>query len=180
MRGATLLRELVSHTWLVVLVGLMGSAGAVSADTPIKSGYALGPAQCGSGALSFPRIKIDMKPGFCAGLVASGGDGLKFPRAIAQIPGRPQFVMADVVGWGHGDGRLLLLDPTVTEGSHIRELVTGLDYPFGLVVSPDGKLYASTDTTIFRFDPLADHPQDTIETIVHDLPGRRLTLPDGT
>ena len=33
---------------------------------------------------------------------------------------------------------------------------------------------------IFRFDPLAANPQDTVETIIRHLPGRRITLPDGT
>jgi glucose/arabinose dehydrogenase len=180
MRGATLLSKPICKLWLAAFTALIGNAVATSADTLSKSGYALGPAQCGSGALSFPRVKIDMMPGFCAGLVASENDGLKFPRAIVQIPGRPQFVIADMVGWGHEDGRLLLLDPQAIEGSRIKQLITGLTYPFGLIVGPDGKLYASTDTTIFRFDPLAEHPQDTIETIVHDLPGRKLTLPDGS
>jgi glucose/arabinose dehydrogenase len=163
----------------LILAGLFCCAPA-SAEPPMKSGYALGPGSCGSDVLSFPRIQIDMKPGFCAGLVASHDDGLKFPRAITQLPGRQQFVIADMGGWGHEDGRMLLLDPTAAEGSRIKELIAGLDYPFGLAIGGDGKLYASTDTTIFRFDPLATQPKSTIETVVHDLPGRRLTLPDGT
>src|ERR1700759_4565043 len=117
-----------------------------------------------------------MKPGFSPVLVRGKDDGLKLPRAIVQIPGRPQFVIADMVGWGHTDGRLLLLDPSATEGSRVNPLITGLTYPLGLMVGLDGKLYASTDTAIFRFDPLAEHPQESIETIVHDLPGRKLTL----
>lgn len=83
-------------------------------------------------------------------------------------------------GWGHTDGRLLLLDPRAAEGKRIKELLTGIEYPFGLVIGPDKKLYASTDETIFRVDPLADNPHSTVETILHHLPGRRLTLPDGT
>jgi glucose/arabinose dehydrogenase len=121
-----------------------------------------------------------MKTGFCAGLVASREDGLKFPRSIVQIPGRQLFVVADMGGWGHDDGRLLILDPSAPAGQRLREAVTRLSYPFGLASGPDGKIYASTDTTIFRFDPLAANPKSTIETIIRDLPGRRLILPDGT
>ena len=174
------LNKVIRDAWLTAAAALLCGILAASAETLTKSGYALGPTQCGSGALAFPRIKIDMKAGFCAGLVASRDDGLKFPRAIVQIPGHAQFVIADMGGWGHADGRLLLLDPSVAGGGRLKELITGLDYPFGLVVGPDGTLYASTDTTIFRFDPLIPQPTDTIETIIHDLPGRKLTLPDGT
>ncbi len=148
---------------------------------PIRtSGYAIGADRCGSGDLAFPRLQIDMKPGFCAGLVAGEDDQLKFPRSIIQIPGHELFVVADMAGWGHTDGRLLLLDPRAAASRRTRELLTGLEYPFGLAIGPDRKLYASTAETIFRFDPLADNPRSTVETIVRRLPGRRITLPDGT
>nr|WP_249146215.1 PQQ-dependent sugar dehydrogenase [Bradyrhizobium diazoefficiens] len=145
-----------------------------------KSGYAIGSEICGSGDLGFPRIQIDMKAGFCAGLVASEDDHLKFPRSIVQVPGHDLFVVADMGGWGHTDGQLLLLDPHAAEGKRFKELLTGIEYPFGLVIGPDRKLYASSAETIFRFDPLADNPRATTETIVRHMPGRRITLPDGT
>ena len=47
-------------------------------------------------------------------------------------------------------------------------------------IGPDKKVYASTAETIFRFDPLSENPQSTIETIIQGLPGRRVTLSDGT
>ncbi|MFB9261704.1 PQQ-dependent sugar dehydrogenase [Bradyrhizobium erythrophlei] len=145
-----------------------------------RSGYAVGSEQCGSGTFAFPRIQIDMKSGFCAGLVASADDGLQFPRSIVQVPGREQFVIADMGGWQHTDGRLLVLDPHAAAGKRIREAITGLEYPFGLAIGPDKKVYASTADTIFRFDPLAANPRGTMEVIIQGLPGRRLTLPDGT
>ncbi|WP_430641390.1 PQQ-dependent sugar dehydrogenase [Bradyrhizobium centrolobii] len=159
---------------------LLGLAPVASTEPVRKSGYAIGTEACGSGDLAFPRIQIDMKAGFCAGLVASEDDHLKFPRSIIQVPGRDLFVVADMGGWGHSDGRLLLLDPHAPEGKRFKELLTAIEYPFGLVLGPDRKLYASTAETIFRFDPLADKPRSTVETIVHRLPGRRITLPDGT
>ncbi|GLH79858.1 hypothetical protein SSBR45G_47670 [Bradyrhizobium sp. SSBR45G] len=158
---------------------LIGAGGGHADETTLKSGYALGAATCGDGTLTFPRLRIDMKSGFCAGLVASRDDGLKFPRNIVQIPGTPLFVVADMGGWGHDDGRLLILDPAAPAGQRLREAITRLSYPFGLAAGPDGKIYASTDTSIFRFDPLATNPKATVETIIRDLPGRRLTLPDG-
>lgn len=159
---------------------LIGPATAASSEPVRKSGYAVGSETCGSADLAFPRLQIDMKSGYCAGLVASDEDRLKFPRSIIQVPGRDLFVVADMGGWGHSDGRLLLLDPHAPQRQRFKELLTGLEYPFGLVIGPDRKLYASTAETIFRFDPLADSPRSTVEIIIRHMPGRRITLPDGT
>ena len=163
-----------------VLAALLGLSSVASSEPLRRSFYAIGADNCGSGDLAFPRIQIDMKTGFCAGLVASEEDGLKFPRSIVQLPGRDLFVVADMGGWGHADERLLLLDPRAPQGGRFKELLTGLEYPFGLAIGPDKKLYASTAETIFRLDPLADDPRATVETIIRHLPGRRITLPDGT
>jgi glucose/arabinose dehydrogenase len=166
---------------VIALLGVMSALTSPALTEPVrKSGYAIGTEQCGSGDLAFPRLQIDMKSGFCAGLVASADDHLKFPRSIVQIPGHQLFVVSDMGGWGHTDGRLLLLDPRAADGKRLKELLTGLEYPFALAIGPDKKLYASTAETIFRFDPLADNPRSTVETIIRHLPGRRITLPDGT
>lgn len=165
---------------MAALVALLGLASMASSEPARKSGYAIGAETCGSGDLAFPKIQIDMKAGFCAGLVASEEDHLKFPRSIIQVPGHDLFVVADMGGWGHADGRLLLLDPHASPGQRFKELLTGVEYPFGLVIGPDRKLYASTAETIFRFDPLADNPRGTVETVIRHMPGRRITLPDGT
>ncbi|MGJ5022274.1 PQQ-dependent sugar dehydrogenase [Bradyrhizobium oligotrophicum] len=173
----------MSGSWRILAVVatlLLGAGDGRADDVTLKSGYALGAKSCGEAPLGFPRLRIDMKAGFCAGLVASRDDGLRFPRGIVQIPGHRQFVIADMGGWGHDDGRLLILDPAAPAGQRLREVITRLSYPFGLAAGPGGRIYASTDTSIFRFDPLAADPRATIETIIRDLPGRRLTLPDGT
>jgi glucose/arabinose dehydrogenase len=164
-----------------ILAGaLLGFAPVAFSEPLRRGGYAIGSETCGGGDLAFPRIQLDMKAGFCAGLVASEEDHLKFPRSIIQVPGHDLFVVADMAGWGHSDGRLLLLDPRAPQGQRLKELLTAIEYPFGLVIGPDRRLYASTAETIFRFDPLADNPRGTIETIIRHMPGRRITLPDGT
>jgi hypothetical protein len=165
---------------LALAAAALCGSPAWPAEPERKSGYAIGSEHCGSRGLSFPRIKIDMKKGFCAGLVLSEEDGLRFPRSIVQIPGHEQFVISDMGGWNRTDGRLPLLDPHATEGRRIKEIVTNLEYPFGLAIGPDRKVYASIAETIFRPDPLAANPKSTLETIIHGLPGRRITLPDGT
>jgi glucose/arabinose dehydrogenase len=173
--------QLFALVFLAAAATFVGPAAQTLAAEPVKkSGYALTDARCGSGALSFPKLQIGMKDGFCAGLVASEEDGLKFPRAIVQIPDQELFVISDMGGWGVVNGRLLVLDPHAAEGHRIREAVTGIEYPFGLAVGPDRKIYASSHETIFRFDPLAADPRGTMETIVRNLPGRRITLSDGT
>lgn len=181
MKHLTSWRERRLGLFAAVVTGaLLGVVSASSSEAVRKGGYAIGADTCGSGDLAFPRIQLDMKAGFCAGLVASEEDRLKFPRAIIQLPGRDLFVVADMGGWGHTDGRLLLLDPHAPQGQRFKELLTGVDYPFGLVIGPDRKLYASTAETIIRFDPLADNPRGTVETIIRHMPGRRIALPDGT
>jgi hypothetical protein len=59
---------------------------ASAAQTIRKSGYALTDEKCGEGARAYPKLRIGMRDGYCAGLVASKQDGLIFPRSIVQIP----------------------------------------------------------------------------------------------
>jgi glucose/arabinose dehydrogenase len=157
------------------------TAAPVSPTRSTKpSGYAIGDARCGGAALSFPRVRIGLRQGYCAGIVASEEDGLVFPRSIVQVPDTGLFVVADMGGWSPGRGRLLLLDPAAPRGNRLKVLISGLDFPHGLAVGIDRRIYASTDTSIFRFDPLAAQPKATVQTILKGLPGRRVTLSDGS
>ncbi len=166
---------------LVMLAGGAGLTVVLAAEITHIEGYAVDrDVLCGTAPEAYPKLRIGMRDGYCAGLVASKDDGLIFPRSIVQIPGRNEFVVADMGSWTPAHGRLLLLDPAQSPGHRIRELVTGIDFPFGLAIGPDRKIYASTDTTIFRFDPLASNPKASMEVVIHDLPGRSMTLSDGT
>lgn len=153
---------------------------ASAAQTIRKSGYALTDEKCGEGARAYPKLRIGMRDGYCAGLVASKQDGLIFPRSIVQIPDQRQFVISDMGSWNPGQGRLLLLDPDAPEDKRITTLIDKMSLPFGLQVGPDRKVYGSTDETIFRFDPLASDPRGTMETIIRGLPGDTATLSDGS
>jgi hypothetical protein len=151
----------------------------VSASPIRKSGYTLGGETCGQAPLAFPKLRIEMRPGYCAGLVASTDDGLVFPRNIVQVPDTSLFVVADMGGFDTpGIGRLLLLDPQAPTGKRIKVLLTKLDLPHGLAIGIDRRVYASTADRIFRFDPLAKSPATTVENILQGLPGRRVTLSD--
>lgn len=159
-------------TFIITLLALAPPAFAQSAKL---SGYALGTETCGA----FPKLPIAMRPGYCAGLVASKEDGLIFPRTIVQVPDTRFFVIADMGGWDPERGRVLLLDPDAPQGQRIKVLLTKLDMPHGLAVGPDRRIYVGTADRIFRFDPLAAQPSATIETILQDLPGRKPKLSDG-
>jgi hypothetical protein len=164
------------------LLGSLLSAAAVGwpqaiAQTVHQSGYALTEARCGQPPDAYPKLRIEMRDGYCAGLVASEQDGLIFPRSIVQIPSHRQFVVADMGSWNPGQGRLLLLDPDAAEGKRVSELIVKLDFPFGLQAGLDGKIYASTSETIFRFDPLAPNPKSTVETIIRKLPAGKSRFP---
>ncbi|MEA2928876.1 MAG: hypothetical protein QOG38_1304, partial [Hyphomicrobiales bacterium] len=139
-----------------------------------KSGYALTSDMCGP----YPKLRIGMRSGYCIGLAAGKEDGLQFPRSIVQIPGTRFFVVADMGGWG-APGRLRLFDPQAAEGKRLKDLITGLELLHGLAVGIDGRIYASTVDTIFRFDPLAPKPADTREDIVRGLPGKEVTIVAG-
>jgi glucose/arabinose dehydrogenase len=167
-----------------VAVVLLASEGPRAESAAAKrGGYALSGELCGP----FPKVRISMRPGYCAGLVAANEDGLvgarkdgvEFPRAIVQIPDTRFFVVADMVGW-EKKGRLLLLDPQAAKEARLKVLITGLDNPHGLAIGIDRRVYASTVDRIFRFDPLAANPAGTMEVIVKGLPGHQPTLPDKT
>jgi glucose/arabinose dehydrogenase len=161
--------------------GVTAAHAAPATASPIrKSGYAIGEQTCGTAPLAFPKLHIGMRPGYCAGLVASEDDGLEFPRSIVQVPDSRLFVVVDMGGWGPKRGRLLLLDPQAPAGKRVTVLISKLDYPHGLAVGIDHRVYASTDTKVFRFDPLAKKPETTMEVIIQGLPGRQVVLSDGT
>jgi glucose/arabinose dehydrogenase len=163
-------------TWLLSPV-----ARAAEGPTTVKSGYAVGADRCGAPPLAFPKLPIGMRPGYCAGLVASKDEGLIFPRSIVQVPDTRLFVVTDMgKGWSAGQGRLLLLDPEAPEGKRIKVLLTKLDVPHGLAVGIDRRIYASTADKVFRFNPLAAKPETTVEVILQNLPGLRPILSDGT
>lgn len=146
------------------------------AHAQVRSGYALSAETCSG----FPRLRITMQPGLCAGLVAAKDDGLIFPRTLVQVPDTRFFVVADMGGWDPKKGRLLLLDPAAPERARIKVLLRGLDVPHGLAVGIDRRVYAGVIDKIFRFDPLAADPAATVETIVQGLPGFKPRLSDGT
>src|SRR5258708_24503365 len=107
MNPSTALYALTALSLLVGAVVELPKASA--AETLQKSGYALTDLKCGEAPRAYPKLRIGMRDGYCAGLVASKDDGLIFPRSIVEIPGHRQFVIADMgSSWSPGQCRLLL------------------------------------------------------------------------
>jgi hypothetical protein len=129
----------------LTLLALAPAAPASAQQVTKLSGYALGAETCGS----FPKLPIAMRPGYCAGLVASKEDGLIFPRNVVQVPDTRFFVVVDMGGWDPGRGRVLLLDPQAPQGKRLTVLLTKLDLPHGLGVGPDRRIYVGTGTGSF-------------------------------
>jgi glucose/arabinose dehydrogenase len=164
----------VTRLLAVLALVLVVPAQAQTAKT--ASGYALSDEKCGP----YPKLRITLRAGFCAGLVASKADGLIFPRTLVQVPDTRFLLVADMGGWTAKKGRVLLLDPDAAEGKRLKVLLSGLDLPHGLAVGSDKRIYVGAVDKIFRFDPLAADPAATVETIVQGLPGLTPVLPDGT
>src|ERR1044072_5355744 len=160
----------------LMLLALAPAPRASAQPAAKLSGYTLSDETCGA----FPKLPIAMRPGYCAGLVASKEDGLVFPRTIVQVPDTRFFVVVDMGGWDPGRGRVLLLDPDAAQGQRVKVLLTKLDLPHGLGVGPDRRIYVGTADKIVRFDPLAAQPAATVETILQGLPGLKPKLADGT
>jgi glucose/arabinose dehydrogenase len=155
---------------------LLALPAATAQPATKLSGYALSGETCGA----FPKLPIGLRPGYCAGLVASKEDGLVFPRTIVQVPDTRFFVVADMGGWDPQRGRVLLLDPEAAQGKRVTVLLARLDLPHGLAVGIDRRVYVGTADKIFRFDPRAAQPAATVETILQGLPGLKPKLSDGT
>src|SRR5947209_1119837 len=105
---------------LVAMLAAAGLTGVRAAEITHVDGYAVDrDVLCGTAPDAYPKLRIGMREGYCAGLVADKDDGLIFPRTIVQIPGHREFVVADMGSWTPAHGRLLLLDPAQPAGKRI-------------------------------------------------------------
>lgn len=126
----------------------------------------------------FPRLSIGMAKGYCAGLVAGPTRSdtsrtMLFPRELVQIDD-DTWLVTDLGGWGTTRGAVWKLVTKRGEPTRVSRMLGGLNLPHAIQVGADGKVYVGEMSRIFRFDPRATDPQQTIETVIADLPDNRL------
>jgi len=126
----------------------------------------------------YPRLRIGMAEGFCAGLVlgpAAPGKArrLRLPRSLLQLD-EDTWLVADLGGWGTQRGALWRLQARPGSPATLVRLLGDLNLPHALALGADGKVYVGEMSRIFRFDPRAAAPAETVETVVADLPDNRL------
>ncbi len=126
----------------------------------------------------FPRVALQSTPGSCVGLVAAH---LGFVRGVA-VKGHDIYI-ADMGGWVPGKGRLL----RIGQDGHgaVQVLLTGLDEPNAVALTPDGGLYMSVLGRIVHVDVAASPP--VLRDVLTGLPdtGRHplsalVVAPDGS
>ena len=114
---------------LAPLLGLALWAGALewpqaNAEASHRSGYALTEQSCGQAPNAYPKLRIGMREGYCAGLVA---ERRRRPRSFRARSCRfPDIASSWSPTWAAGspaEGRLLLLDPALPPGKRISELI---------------------------------------------------------
>ncbi len=142
---------------------------ALAADQPQSSASAT----CGA----YPRMQIGMATGYCAGLVLAPTPGkarqLRLPRSLLQL-GDGTWLVTDLGGWGSKRGAVWKLQTKPGGRASVTRLIDGLQLPHALAMGVDGKVYVGEMSRIFRFNPRATKPVETIETVVAGLPDNRL------
>lgn len=139
----------------------------------LRSGYRVSTGDRSCGGL--PAVAIGMQQGLCAGLVLSresvsvDGEKLRFPRTIVETGVRDTFVVADMGGWEPGRGMVWMIEKVNGE-YRFRRLLEGLDMPHGLAIGLHGLVYVGEPGRIFRFDPFATRPEETVETVFSGFP----------
>ncbi len=109
----------------------------------------------------FPAVMLQTPSGLCVGLVANH---LGFTRGVA-VAGDAIYLL-DMGGWRRGHGRLLRLD----HGGHgaPKVLLSGLDEPNALAVTPDGTLYAGLLGRVVRV--VLSGPEPVLEDVLTGFP----------
>lgn len=164
--------------WAAALVAALAAvlAGAPAASQPLQNGYRLVPGQSCDG---YPRLQVGMADGMCMGLVyarpqgGSNAAGPAFPRTVLELPSGAMLIVA-MGSWTPGQGSVWLMTHRPGRTPGLRRVLRNLNLPHIAAIGPDGRVYLGEMNRIFRFDPEADDPQATIETVVRDLPSNRL------
>ena len=157
----------------VLLLMWQGPSSAYAAGPALQTKPSTTPNTCDG----YPRLQIGMAKGFCAGLVLAPVKGkprqLRLPRSMAQLDD-DTWLVTDLGGWGSKRGAVWKVRTKPGSAVEVTRLISGLQLPHALAIGPDGKAYVGEMSRIFRFDPSASKPADTIETVISGLPDNKL------
>jgi glucose/arabinose dehydrogenase/uncharacterized protein len=126
----------------------------------------------------FPRLKIGLAEGMCAGLVtgptqADAKRRIRMPRALLELDANT-WLMTDLGGWTGKRGAVWRIRIDTDHTTRVEPVITGLELPHSIVGGPGRRVYVSEMGRIFRFDPGAADPAATIEPVIADLPDNTL------
>ncbi len=127
----------------------------------------------------WPRVPIEMPPGYCAGLVLGPTEGafaqrtIRMPRVLLPID-PSTWLVTDLGGWNAGTGAVWRLSISTDRKPTMTKLLGGLAMPHTIAIGPERAIYVGEMSRIFRFDPSAADPSTTIVAVVTGLPDNRL------
>ena len=171
------LRESIYRLIPPVLLGALWMAALPAQAAPPRALYATSAATCGG----YPRLRIDMAKGFCAGLVigpagpAFADRRLKLPRTLTPLgQDGSTWLVTDLGAWVPDKGAVWKLTARPGQPARMEKLITGLSMAHGATFGPDGRVYVGGMGRIAAFDVHAADPQSTLATVIADLPDNRL------
>lgn len=126
----------------------------------------------------YPRLAIETLRGMCAGLVIGPTTqdptrALRLPRSLLQLDANT-WLVTDLGAWDGTGGAVWRLRTGGDGTASVEKLLDGLHLPHAIARGPDGRVYVGEMSRIFRFDPEAETPSATIDTMVDGLPDNRL------
>ena len=168
---APLIARLLLLGWALILMA--AAPAAMAGEAQENTGKTASGRTCGG----YPRLPIGMAKGFCAGLVFAPTPGkarrIRLPRSLLQLDDGT-WLVTDLGGWGTRRGAVWRLEARPGAPAEATRLIDGLQLPHALAMGPDGRVYVGEMSRIFRFDPRAPKPADTLQTVVAGLPDNRL------
>lgn len=126
----------------------------------------------------YPRLAIGALRGMCAGLVVgptvqAPSRPLRLPRSLLQLDAAT-WLVTDLGAWDGTRGAVWRLRTRPGGAASLERVLDGLHLPHAIARGPDGRVYVGEMSRIIRFDPEAESPAATVETVVTGLPDNRL------
>lgn len=157
----------------LLALALGGAAMCLGAAEPRET-YAAPSGTCDG----FPRLDIGTARGMCAGLVlgptkANDTRPISLPRSLVQLDNEA-WLVSDLGSWTRPVGAVWRLQVGPGRTTTVESVLQRLNLPHAMARGPDGLIYVGEMSRIFRFNPDADDPVDTVETVISGLPDNQL------